>query len=227
VTVISRGRWPPGFPENEDLQVTGLLILLVLIGVAGGVAAQILRRDTSRNGRQRKRSRSDFRSDVERPPSEIIVESQEPFEEFFDSRATPKNFNVKAKRYFFSRAENAFFSKLHLAAVQRDLFVMSKVRLLDIFDSTKGTGSQSNYYGQKHVDFLILTRDDYRPVAGIELDGQSHQSDRQKKSDEVKDSVFKSAGLPLFRLSNGANKEEIEGIFNKIGENSKATKRSW
>lgn len=57
-------------------------------------------------------------------------------------------------------------------------------------------------FRDKHVDFLICERKNYQPVLGIELDGASHDRSEQKYRDAVKETVFKSAGLPLVRFRN-------------------------
>jgi len=49
----------------------------------------------------------------------------------------------------------------------------------------------------KHVDFLIVERGQYKPVLGIELDEASHENDQQRYRDAVKDTLFASARLPL------------------------------
>ena len=48
----------------------------------------------------------------------------------------------------------------------------------------------------------------------IELDGRSHQRERQQYNDQVKDVIFRSAGLPLYRLESRRNRpgEIIEKV---------------
>ena len=52
----------------------------------------------------------------------------------------------------------------------------------------------------RHVDFLIVALPDHRPVAATLLDGKSHDSSKQQHRDAVKDTAFRSAGLPLLRV---------------------------
>ena len=58
----------------------------------------------------------------------------------------------------------------------------------------------NNRLRDKHVDFLIVTRDSYHPWLAIELDGASHEREVQQTRDQVKDLVFRSAELTLLRL---------------------------
>lgn len=46
---------------------------------------------------------------------------------------------------------------------------------------------------------------DYRPVLGIELDSSNHDRAEQQYRDAVKETVFRSAGLPLVRFKNEDN----------------------
>ncbi|MNK77982.1 hypothetical protein D3C87_976000 [compost metagenome] len=112
-------------------------------------------------------------------------------------------FLVDAKPYFFFAAENRFFATLVPVAQALDLVVFPKVGLNDIFKDRKGADrGQYNRYAQMHVDYLLVTRKDFKPVVGIELDGSSHQGEKQKARDQKKAAVFKAAGLPLVRFFN-------------------------
>ena len=82
------------------------------------------------------------------------------------------------------------------------------VRLQDVFYiSAKGEERRGVYarFQDKHIDFLVVAVRDYRPVLGIELDGSSHDRVEQKYRDAVKETVFRSAGLPLLQFSNEEN----------------------
>lgn len=115
----------------------------------------------------------------------------------------PDHLPVKVKRYFFSQDENAFFRSLEESLVNSPYRVFPNVRLEDLFSITDNTNRASvrGRLKAKHVDFLIVdASQDFKPVMAIELDGRSHQRERQQYNDQVKDVIFRSAGLPLFRL---------------------------
>lgn len=133
---------------------------------------------------------------------------------FTDSKSTggipSSGFRVTAKPYFFTKPENAFYAALAPLAQELDLLVFPKVGLNDIFHDTPGAEpGQYNRYTQMHVDYLLVTRQDYRPVAGIELSGASHERERQRTRDAKKDAVFRAARLPLLKFTNGAHEKEI------------------
>lgn len=119
-------------------------------------------------------------------------------------KKVPTSLPVKAKKYFFSRAEREFYETLR-RALPVGYVAFPNVRLQDIFYiAAKGKERRGVYarFQDKHVDFLIVDAKDYRPVLGIELDGSSHDRAEQKYRDAVKETVFRSAGLPLVRFRN-------------------------
>lgn len=121
------------------------------------------------------------------------------------------SFLVDARPYFFTTAENRFFTALVPVAQALDLMVFPKVGLNDIFKDRKGADrGQYNRYAQMHVDYLLVTRKDFKPIAGIELDGSSHQGEKQQARDQKKMAVFKAGGLPLLRFYNQDRISEVE-----------------
>jgi len=91
-----------------------------------------------------------------------------------------------------------------------DLRILPKVGLNDIFVEKLGAkAGQYARYAQMHLDYLVVRRQTYRPVAGIELSGSSHEPDRQRMRDTKKDGVFRAAGLPLLRFGNGFRDADI------------------
>ncbi len=117
------------------------------------------------------------------------------------SAALPESLPVTVKRSFFSRSELAFFGTLCSVLESTPYTVFPNVRLNDIF-VIGGDDKRSTYnrLRDKHVDFLIVTRDGYHPRLAIELDGASHEQEVQQARDQVKNLVFRSAGLILLRL---------------------------
>jgi hypothetical protein len=56
-----------------------------------------------------------------------------------------------------------------------------------------------NYAWSAQVDILLCTADEF-PVIGIELDSVHHDADDVVERDELKNLLFKLAGLPLIRI---------------------------
>lgn len=63
----------------------------------------------------------------------------------------------------------------------------------------------------KHVDFLLCDAK-WRPVAGVEYDDSSHETDRDtQRSDRYKEGFFKAMGVPLLRVKYGTYSREALG----------------
>jgi hypothetical protein len=62
----------------------------------------------------------------------------------------------------------------------------------------------------RSVDFLCCDRQTTDIQFGIEIDGLSHDDPKQQESDEVKDMMFASANIPLYRFTNA----EIASVKN-------------
>ncbi len=124
--------------------------------------------------------------------------------------SAPVALEVRKKRYFFSQAERLFFVALSDATRGAPVTVLSKVKLNDIMETTgEHKRANNNRIDRMHVDFLLLSQPDFQPILGIELDGSSHQSERQQTRDGKKDAAFKAAGLPLVRLPNGVQPAQL------------------
>ena len=108
---------------------------------------------------------------------------------------------IKRKEYFFTTSENAFYRQLLGVLNGQPYTILSKVRLLDLFVPAKGENYtfSKNKISQKHVDFVILAVPSGKVLVAFELDGTSHDTERQQVRDLEKDSIFRLAGLPLVR----------------------------
>ncbi|UCB33490.1 hypothetical protein J9874_04073 (plasmid) [Duffyella gerundensis] len=69
-----------------------------------------------------------------------------------------------------------------------------------------------NQMGRKSIDLLVCDRKRSKVICGVEIDGESHEDDNQIKYDEIKNFLFKSAGIPLIRFTN----DEIDSLYKRI-----------
>jgi hypothetical protein len=102
---------------------------------------------------------------------------------------------------FLSPAEASFFHVLQLA-IGTQFVLCTKVGLGDLFYVTRPNENRAarNRITQSHVDFVLLDPGTLKPVAALELDDSSHQSQKAATRDEFKDRLFAAAGLPLVRV---------------------------
>lgn len=106
------------------------------------------------------------------------------------------------KKYLLSRAEFSFFRVLQQACGER-FVVCPKVRLADLMYVKKGTENRQSFHNKidrKHIDFVLCDAQTMQPVAAVELDDQSHNNEKARQRDEVKDKACAAAGLPLIRF---------------------------
>ena len=95
----------------------------------------------------------------------------------------------ESRPYLFTQAENAFLRALE-QAVGSQFRITMKVRLGDLVmvrgNSSSATISR-NQINQKHVDFVLCTRDPVKPLLAIELDDASHDTaDRQNRDAPIR-----------------------------------------
>ena len=102
---------------------------------------------------------------------------------------------------FLSAAEASFYRVLRTVVHERAL-VFCKVRLADILFVPRSENYQrhQNRIAQKHVDFLLCDPTTFQPIAGIELDDQSHSKSRRVERDNFCRDAFSAAGLPLIQI---------------------------
>lgn len=88
--------------------------------------------------------------------------------------------------------ERAFYRILKPIADRLELQICPKVRVADIVSIKKGTRDWQKWFNKirsKHVDFLLCDYD-MNIVLIIELDDRSHESERARKNDALKNAIF-------------------------------------
>jgi len=104
--------------------------------------------------------------------------------------------------------------------------VVSHIPLRHIFDTSKIKLAEERDYANHsntHTDFLLVNKVTKLPIIAIETDGSDHlNNEEQKRRDRLKDSIFKSFGLPLLRLSTSSYGEE-QKILSELQRQSSAS----
>ncbi len=113
----------------------------------------------------------------------------------------------RVESLFVNRAELAFFHALS-RALPSGFHLHSKTRLEDIVQVKRSIMGEAHWrlrgrIKSRHVDYLI-TDGQGVPRLAIELDGASHNK-TAKNADDLKDGIFRAAGLPLIRVKTGEN----------------------
>lgn len=104
--------------------------------------------------------------------------------------------------HFLSAAEISFYHVLK-GVTGNDRSILCKVRLADLFYVKRPHENRGamNKIDRKHIDFVICRADTMDPILGIELDDRSHDRADRRDRDELVDSIFEAAGLPLLHIS--------------------------
>ena len=128
---------------------------------------------------------------------------------------------------FLSPAELAFFQVLYSAASSH-FYVCTKVRISDlvyVVNRRKNIG-HANRIDRKHVDFVLCDPTTMDPRLAVELDDSSHQRKDRRERDELVDSVFEAAGLPILHVpwSRNYDREQLkQSIRDSLGLPSKGS----
>jgi len=125
-----------------------------------------------------------------------------------------------------TRGEAPFYAALREAVGAR-FAIMTKVRLEDVLvvpqmergdeNARSKRWSARNYVKSRHLDFLLCDPATLRPLLAIELDDASHQSEKARLGDDVKNKALQSAGLPLLRVR-ASGRYSVEEVRGRVGE---------
>lgn len=132
-----------------------------------------------------------------------------------------KKFPYTANYSILTIPERRFYHCLCRWADGHGFAIAPKVRMQDLLSLKKGL-KRDDYLAwfweinQRHVDFTVLdTQKNYRrTLFCIELDGDSHLTEKQKQIDAFKNRALASAGLMLFRHNMPKGKPSNEVFFN-------------
>ena len=118
----------------------------------------------------------------------------------------------RLKQYFFSKSEQEFLRILNESIDRQKYIVFPKVRLADFIEVTvRGKEYQGwwNKIKSKHVDFLIWDIQNNKISLAIELDGNSHNSEKMQIRDEFVNNLYRKVGVQLERVHVGADFKEF------------------
>jgi hypothetical protein len=117
---------------------------------------------------------------------------------------------IRPRKIYFRRprllsaAELQFFHTLE-TVVGDQFCLLAKVRVADLVD-VRGVYGREWWtafarVSQKHVDFLVASRQTVEVLVAIELDDSSHLKGSRCQRDDLLNAVFMQAGIPLIRFS--------------------------
>lgn len=103
----------------------------------------------------------------------------------------------KKKTWLINKNEKVLYDVL--SSTFPDAVIQCQVSFIQLFGSL--TLSQIGKLGRYSLDFVVCDSQ-MRIIAAIELNGASHETDRQKKRDMDKKAALNQAGIPFFIYRN-------------------------
>lgn len=119
-------------------------------------------------------------------------------------------FNSPQEKELYLSAKKILIDELVIPNLALSTIIDSKV--LELFESDNRL---KNFFFKSTLDLCIIDSISFIPQFYIELDSSWHDKPKQIEKDEMKDEIFRKAGLKLYRLRKLENKnmEEIFKIF--------------
>lgn len=117
--------------------------------------------------------------------------------------ALPRNLPYLARGQLVTKSELKFYKSLS-KAVQDDFQIFAMVRIADLLRVEKNNKHRRKWLNKilaKHIDFVLCDPGSLKPLVCIELDDISHQRPERIERDKFVNQAFKSAQLPLLRIS--------------------------
>lgn len=96
-----------------------------------------------------------------------------------------------------NKCEQDLLNRLDEAMPALRVFCQVSMSQLFHIGYRRGGYRQLGEIGRKSVDFLVVRRSDTSIVVAIELNGPTHEREKQKASDEKKRAALEEAGIPL------------------------------
>ena len=125
-----------------------------------------------------------------------------------------------SKKEIMNSSEKAMYEVLKTYTNPKGYIIFSKIRLEDLVNVNvkeyKELQRYRGYIKSRHVDFVVCDGKMNVKLA-IEVDGKSHNAKKVQETDEFKNRVFNTIGIPLYRIEVGTNySAKLEKIFEEM-----------
>ena len=129
---------------------------------------------------------------------------------------TTSIFNSKQERLFFFALRNCFPTH----------YIYPNIALSTIINSAMVdnilAGSEKRFFYNTTIDFIVVDQfNDFKPIFAVELDSEWHRLHNQGDKDEIKNKIFKAAGLTLYRIEHMNKYKTIEEFQQVIIDTTK------
>ena len=154
-------------------------------------------------------------------PSETV--SMEPIETF---EPIPEEKIPYIRKNLMTKNEWSFYKELKPIADELNLSILCKTRIADLIDIEKGLNrsewqSAFNKINKKHIDFILCRPENLYPELLIELDDNTHDTEKGKERDLFVEKILTKTGYKLLRTrGSGELKQKIMNELNIKEENN-------
>lgn len=138
----------------------------------------------------------------------------EQYKEWMEEKKEPKPLPYK-QRPLLTKTEFEFCRCLRAVCDGYGMYVCPKVRMEDFIEVTtrKERMKYRGYIKSRHIDFLVCDKK-FRILCAIELDDSSHGREEAQKVDKLKNEIYQTIGLKLYRVKTTDNyREKIKELM--------------
>ncbi|MCL1934101.1 MAG: AAA domain-containing protein [Candidatus Azobacteroides sp.] len=145
------------------------------------------------------------------------------FDFLYKNYAEKRNQLLKNKKRISKfDSENLMYHEVILKVLQDEPFnqfdAVVHFPLRMILNNTKKLNNEEVKYALNaltHIDFLIFDKIGKAPRLAIEVDGGTHEQEKQKKRDEMKDAILEKYNIPIIRFKTNESGEK-EKLIQKL-----------
>ncbi len=134
-------------------------------------------------------------------------DDKERIDEYYENQYLPYR-----PKYLLTNNEYNFYRELKEIANEKNLIILSKIRMADLVEVEPIAKYKWDIYfnkiSRKHVDFALARPENLKIELLIELDDYTH-NESQYERDRFVEAVYEKTGYKLLRTRNTANLREI------------------
>lgn len=140
-------------------------------------------------------------------PNSNYKVDKERIDEYYDNQYLPYK-----PKYLLTKNELNFYQELNKIAKEKNLVVLSKIRMADLVEVEPIDKYKWEIYfnriSRKHIDFALARTENLKIELLIELDDYTH-NESQYERDRFIEAVYKKTGYKLLRTRSTTNLREL------------------
>lgn len=124
----------------------------------------------------------------------------EQYREWMEQKKEPEPLPYR-QRPLLTETEFEFCRCLRAVCDGYGMYVCPKVRMEDFIEVTtrRERMKYRGYIKSRHIDFLVCDKE-FRVLCAVELDDSSHRDEEARRVDKLKNEIYQTIGLKLYRI---------------------------